>query len=148
MKVLLQDRALLRISGSDSEVFLQNQFSNDVSKIGSSIAQINAYCQHQGKIIGLFWVMRYEANFLLSFPINLLDKIKSRLQMFVIMSDVIIEDITESYSQIGLIDENQSNALRINDKLSILIEAKDNHHDLIINNNLNYHFLMKKRNYY
>ena len=51
------------------------------------------------------------------------------------MSDVIIEDISESYCQIGLIDENQSNALNINDKLSILIEARDNQHDLIINDN-------------
>ena len=135
MKYILNDRALLKISGSDSELFLQNQLSNDINKLDSSSIQLNAYCQHQGKIIGLFWVMRYKGSFLISFPKDLLEIIKSRLQMFVIMSDVIIEDISESYSQIGLIDENQSNALRINDKLSILIEAKDNHHDLIINNN-------------
>ena len=136
MKVLLRDRVLLRVSGTDSEAFLQNQLSNDISKINHSIAQINAYCQHQGKIIGILWVMRFETHFLLSFPMDLLDKIKSRLQMFIIMSDVIIDDISESYCQIGLIDENQSNALNINDKLSILIEARDNKHDLIMNDNL------------
>ena len=135
MKVLLQDRALLRISGSDSEVFLQNQFSNDVSKIGSSIAQINAYCQHQGKIIGLFWVMRYDANFLLSFPINLLDKIKSRLQMFVIMADVIIDDISENYYQFGFIDEKKPNSYSINERLSILIEARNTNAEITMNYN-------------
>jgi tRNA-modifying protein YgfZ len=135
MKVLLKERALLRISGSDCESFLQNQLSNDITKLDKSSVQVNAYCQHQGKIIGLFWVVCYENSFMISFPQDILEKVESRLKMFVIMSDVIIEDISESYSQIGLIDENQSNALRINDKLSILIEAKDNHYDSIMNNN-------------
>jgi tRNA-modifying protein YgfZ len=135
MKYLLSERALLRVSGSDSEIFLQNQLSNDINKLNNSSVQINAFCQHQGKIIGLFWVMRDESNFLLSFPKDLLQVIKSRLQIFVIMSDVNIEDISESYNQIGLIDEKKSNAFNINDKLSILIKARDNQHDLIINNN-------------
>ena len=122
MRVLLKNRALLKISGKDSEEFIQNQFSNDIEKLNHSSIQINAYCQHQGKIIGLFWVMRYEDNFLLSFPIDLADVIKSRLQIFVIMSDVIIDDISASYSQIGLIDEKHSNAYSINDRLSLIID--------------------------
>ena len=122
MRVLLKNRALLKISGKDSGEFIQNQFSNDIEKLNHSSIQINAYCQHQGKIIGLFWVMRYEDNFLLSFPIDLADVIKSRLQIFVIMSDVIIDDISASYSQIGLIDEKQSNAYSINDSLSLIID--------------------------
>jgi tRNA-modifying protein YgfZ len=135
MRYLLTQRSLLKISGSDSQSFLQNQLSNDISKLEHSKVQLNAYCQHQGKVISLFWVMRHDNSFLISLPEDLCSAIKSRLQMFVIMSDVIIEDITDSYSQIGLIDENQSNAFNINDKLSILIKAQDNHHDLIMNDN-------------
>ena len=122
MRILLKNRALLKISGKDSEEFIQNQFSNDIEKLNHSSIQINAYCQHQGKIIGLFWVMRYEDNFLLSFPLDLADVIKSRLQIFIIMSDVIIDDISASYSQIGLIDEKHSNAYSINDSLSLIID--------------------------
>ena len=136
MKTLLSDRALLKVSGSDSESFLQNQLSNDITQLDSSKIQLNAYCQHQGKIIGLFWVMRYEGSFLLSFPKDLIEVIKSRLQMFVIMSDVIIEDISESYDQIGLIDKKQPNTHSINAKLSISIEAKDIKSD--INKSLDY----------
>ena len=135
MKILLRHLALLEVSGSDAETFLQNQFTNDITNLIDSRVQINAYCQHQGKIIGLFWVVWYENSFVISFPKDILEKVKSRLKMFIIMSDVIIEDITESYSQIGLINENQSNAFNINDKLSILITARDNQHDLIINDN-------------
>jgi folate-binding Fe-S cluster repair protein YgfZ len=99
MKIILTDRALLKISGADSELFLQNQLSNDIKRLGNSSAQLNAYCQHQGKIIALFWVIRYEGSFILSLPVDLLDKIKSRLQMFVIMSDVVIQDVTEDFCQ-------------------------------------------------
>ena len=123
MKVFLKDRALLRISGSDSEIFLQNQFSNDIAKLELNRIQLNAYCQHQGKIIALFWVMRSHESFIMSFPDDLLDKIKTRLQMFIIMSDVIIEDISKDYLQIGLINEDNPNAFVINENLSILIQS-------------------------
>ena len=110
MKILLKNRSLLKISGSDSESFLQNQFSNDITKLDNSTIQLNAYCQHQGKIIGLFWVMKYDDFFLLSFPDDLITKVTPRLQMFILMSDVLIEDISSQYNQIGLLNENNSNA--------------------------------------
>jgi tRNA-modifying protein YgfZ len=122
MRAYLKNRSLLNISGNDSESFLQAQLSNDISKLGSSKIQINAYCQHQGKIIGLFWVMRYQNGFLISFPNELLEKIQSRLQMFVLMSDVIIEDVSSLFSQIGLINESSPSEFRINNNLALLIE--------------------------
>lgn len=124
MRFYLKNRSLLNVSGSDSESFLQGQLSNDISKLGKSEIQINAYCQHQGKIIGLFWVMRYQNGFLISFPDELLEKIKSRLEMFVIMADVVIEDLTNHLFQIGLIDEQQSDAYILNTNLSIEISDK------------------------
>ena len=123
MQIKINNRALLKISGNDSESFLQNQLSNDISKLEGNSVQINAYCQHQGKVISLFWVMRYKDFFLLSFPSDLLDKIIARLQMFIIMSDVSIEDISNQYSQIGLINENDSSAYSINENLSLLIAS-------------------------
>jgi folate-binding protein YgfZ len=89
--------------------------------LGDSEIQINAYCQHQGKILGLFWVMRYQDGFLMSFPIDLLEKIKSRLEIFVIMSDVVIEDLSNHLFQIGLINEKKSDVYILNNKLSIEI---------------------------
>jgi len=120
----LTNRALIKISGVDAEEFLQNQFSNDISKLDYSHVQINAFCQHQGKIITLFWVMRTDNSFLLSFPADLFEKVISRLQMFVIMSDVLIEDVTEDFSQIGLINEDISEGYLIYERLSLLITSK------------------------
>ena len=85
MRISLKNRSLLKISGKDSEEFIQNQFTNDIGKLDNTKVQINAYCQHQGKIIALFWVIRMDESFLLSFPNDLLEKIESRLKIFVIM---------------------------------------------------------------
>jgi len=127
MKILLKNRSLLKISGKDAEEFIQNQFTNDIGKLDNKKVQINAYCQHQGKIIALFWVIRMDESFLLSFPIDLLERIESRLKMFVIMSDVVIENVSGLFSQIGLINESSQNEFRINDNLALLIEDSINH---------------------
>jgi len=132
MFVHLKNRALLRISGSDAETFLQGQLSNDINNLGNSSVQMNAYCQHQGKILALFWVIKNEDSFFLSFPSDLLEAIKPRLQMFIIMSDVVIEDITNEYTQVGSIDEAHQKALVINDKLSLIIADKDDISELSI----------------
>jgi len=128
MFVHLKNRALLRVSGADAETFLQGQLSNDISKLDASSVQLNAYCQHQGKILALFWVAKYEDSFFLSFPADLLEAIKPRLQMFVIMSDVVIEDVTKDYIQVGSIGETHQKALAINDKLSLIIADKQDIH--------------------
>ena len=124
MFVHLENRALLKIAGPDAEAFLQGQLSNDIKKLDSSSVQLNAYCQHQGKILALFWVTKNEDSFFLSFPLDLLEAIKSRLQMFVIMSDVVIEDVTKEYGQVGSIDEAHQKSFVINDKLSLIITNK------------------------
>ena len=134
MKCILRNRALVSISGADAEEFLQNQFSNDISKLDDSSVQFNAYCQHQGKIVALFWVMRSDENFLISFPIDLLDTVISRLQMFVIMSAVIIKDVTNNFIQVGLINEIDNNGYLINERMSLSVESKRNDIEVPSNN--------------
>ena len=126
MLIHLNNRALLKITGSESESFLQSQLSNDISKLDNSSVQLNAYCQHQGKILALFWVMRSGNDFLISFPLDLLDSIKDRLQMFVLMSDVIITDMTKQYLQIGAINKSQKDSFTINEQLSLMLADPKN----------------------
>ena len=126
MIIHLNNRALLKLSGSENEAFLQAQLSNDISKLDNSSVQLNAYCQHQGKILALFWVIRAGDDFLLSFPLDLLDSIKARLQMFVLMADVKITDVTEQYLQIGVIGKFQKDSLTINEQLSLILADPKN----------------------
>ena len=117
----LNNRTLLRLSGTDAKGFLQAQLSNDISKLNEGDVQLSAYCQHQGKILALFWVMRDGDDFLLSFPKDLAEAILPRLKMFVLMSDVAIEDIGNEYVQIGHIDSAKDGAYLINSRLSVEI---------------------------
>ena len=126
MLIHLNNRALLKFSGSENEAFLQAQLSNDISKLNEESVQINAYCQHQGKILALFWVIRAGDEFLLSFPLDLLDSIKARLQMFVLMADVKITDVTEQYLQMGLIGKSQKDSFTINEQLSLKLADPKN----------------------
>jgi tRNA-modifying protein YgfZ len=129
----IEDRALLKISGSDAEAFLQAQFSNDITKLDRKNIQLDAYCQHQGKILALFWVMRYDDYFFLSCPFELVSDIKNRLQMFVIMSDVKIENYSSKFCQIGSINEICSDSFRINAKLSLIVTIPSNLNDFKFN---------------
>ena len=135
MYIQIQDRALFKVSGGDAESFLQAQLTNDITLLENNSVQLNAYCQHQGKVISLFWVMRAKEGFLLSFPMDLAEKTISRLQMFIIISDVLIEDISDSYSQIGLINEIIPDSYAINEGLSLLITSHVDY-DIEINPNI------------
>jgi len=126
MAFQLTNRALLKLSGVDAENFLQAQLSNDITKLDDNRVQLSAYCQHQGKILALFWLMRDGDDYLLSFPMDLADTLLPRLKMFVLMSDVVIEDVTNEYVQIGYIDGSIDGAYFINQCLSVkIVLSKD-----------------------
>jgi len=130
--MILLDRGLIKITGSDALVFLQSQLTNNIKKIEPGRVQINAYCQHQGKIIALLWVFKKDENFYLSLPKDLTDKVISRLNIFKMMSDIQIEDMSELINQYGLLNE-KSPSYKIDDNLSIFITRE------IIENSISSH---------
>ena len=129
----LRERSLLKVSGPDSEDFLQSQFSNDIKQIKEKHVQINAYCQHQGKIIAIIWVFKKEDNFYLSFPSDLKEIMLSKLNMFKLMSRVEIEDYSVKINQFGLVGEYRENCLKMTDNLSLITtkgHISNSNHDL------------------
>ena len=98
----LKNRTLIRLSGKDVQPFLQGQFSNDINALEEGVVQINAYCQHQGKIIALVWVMKKDEDFYVSFPADLEEVVAKRLNMFKMMSDVTITNVTTEIFQLGI----------------------------------------------
>ena len=120
----LNNRSLIKVSGKDAEVFLQSQFTNDVKKIQEGQVQINAYCQHQGKVIAILWVFKKSDNYYLSMPNELKDLILSKLNMFKLMSEVQIEDFSKIIYQYGFIHEDNERSFKINKNLSIFTTRK------------------------
>ena len=126
MIIQLINRTLLKLSGSDAQTFLQNQLSNDIDALEEGEVQLNAYCQHQGKIIALLWVMKRDDDFYLSFPSDLAEIITKRLTMFKMMSAVEITDVSTDIVQLGVIDEGFDGAFKLNDQQSVaLVENVD-----------------------
>jgi folate-binding protein YgfZ len=126
MILQLSDRALLKLSGGDTQTFLQGQLSNDIDGLEEGIVQLNAYCQHQGKIIALLWVMKIGGDFYLSFPDDLKAIIVQKLTMFKMMSDVVIKDMSDELIQLGVVDESFDGAFKLNDQQSVaLVENVD-----------------------
>ncbi len=117
----LTNRTLLKLSGKDVQSFLQGQFSNDINALEENIVQLNTYCQHQGKIIALIWVIRQTDSFYLSFPADLTAIVTQKLTMFKMMSDVQITNLTDEIIQLGVIDEEFPAAFKLNAQQSIAL---------------------------
>ena len=117
----LTNRTLLKLTGSDVQSFLQGQFSNDINALKDGVVQLNAYCQHQGKIMALIWVMKRVDEYYLSFPQTLSAEIVKKLTMFKMMSDVTIKDITNELLQFGVVDEVLDGVFVINEQQSIVL---------------------------
>jgi folate-binding protein YgfZ len=122
----LNNRTLLKLSGSDTQSFLQGQLSNYIDALEEGVVQLNAYCQHQGKIIALLWVMKRDDDFYLSFPSDLKAIVVQKLTMFKMMSAVDIVDMSDELIQLGVVDEGFDNAFKLNDQQSVaLVENVD-----------------------
>ena len=124
MKVNLSDRGLIKVHGKDVHNFLQSQFSNDISKIVSWRVQVNAYCQHQGKIIALVWVFKDDDAYYLSVPRDLVEILLLKLNLFKLSAEVYFEDISLKINQYGLINESDSQPYVLSDNLSLLLSQK------------------------
>ena len=89
----------LKISGRDAQSFLQGQLSNDIDKIADGQWQLNAYCQHQGRIIALMWVQKQGDDFYLDFAPDLQEVVHNRLKMFALNADVVFSEIINTKTE-------------------------------------------------
>lgn len=94
--------ALLAISGNDRHAFLHGQFINDLNLIEKPAAQLSAWCNPKGQLITNFLVINTGTSYLLMFKQELKAYVQQRLGMFIMRSDVTIDDISGSSPLLGL----------------------------------------------
>ncbi len=90
---MIKRTPILKVSGKDAQSFLQGQLSNDINKIVDEQWQLNAYCQHQGRIIALMWVQKQNDDFYLDFALDLKTVVQNRLQMFALNAEVVFSEV-------------------------------------------------------
>lgn len=99
----LSHLALLEVGGEESASFLQNQLTNDIAALKIGDSQLDGWCTPKGRMLALFLVVRTdESKFLLQFPIELLEMVKKRMQMFIMRSKVTLTNLSNSLICIGV----------------------------------------------
>lgn len=108
----LSHRALVWASGDDSSTFLQGQLSNDLRQVSASHHQLSSYCSPKGRMLALFRLFQRDNAYYLSLPRELIEPTLKRLQMFVLMSRVTLEDASDSLVHFGLSGANAEQLLK------------------------------------
>lgn len=103
---------LLRVTGDDAQSFLHNQFTNDVRQVTADHSQLSGYCTAKGRMLSVFRLFRRDDAYLLRMPLEILEPFAKKLRMFVLMSKVNIEDVSEELVRFGISGPNAEITLR------------------------------------
>jgi len=114
----LTQLACVEVKGDDAQNFLHNQLSNDIRQLDHQTAQLAAYCSAQGRVITLFWIFKQHSSYFLLMPRDRVEATVKRLRMFVLMSKVEINDVSDDWHCLGIFGAHSAEALR-----SLSVEA-------------------------
>jgi len=101
-----QPAALLQVTGSDASTFLQGQFTQDMRLVAPGKAAYGLFLDQKGRVIAdafivgdrteplSYWIFSYGSP---------ADRIRERLDAYIIADDVAIEDRTAQWSAISLL---------------------------------------------
>jgi len=99
-KSRLNDFSFIKISGSEASKFLQGQLTINVETLNDH-AKLAAHCNSQGRIISLFYILKWAESFLICLPPDNLDIAISALKKYAVFFKVQIEDISAQLKCIG-----------------------------------------------
>ncbi|HSH41364.1 MAG TPA: hypothetical protein VK973_04490, partial [Arenicellales bacterium] len=88
--------------GKDVQSFLQGQFSNDINNVSASRSQLSSYCTPKGRMLANFRVFGRDDGVYIALPTALSEPFLRRLRMFVLMADVVLEDVSENFIHLGV----------------------------------------------
>lgn len=87
----LNHLSVYAVSGEDRELFLHGQLTNDVKKLETNSWLLAGYCTPKGRLIATIYIYKAPDRLLLVLPTDIAEKTIQRLRMFVMRSDVQIE---------------------------------------------------------
>ena len=96
---------ILSINGKDAAKLLQGQITCNVNDITETKSCLGALCNPKGRVLSTFLLIKTPDAFLMILPIDLLDSIQKKLRMYILRSDVTIDNATESLCLLGLKDQ-------------------------------------------
>ncbi|MEZ5448943.1 MAG: folate-binding protein [Thiolinea sp.] len=97
----LSHRGLISASGTDAQAFLQGQLSNDIQQVTGQRAQLSSYSSPKGRAYSTFQIVQRNGTYYLSLSSDVLETVLKRLRMFVMRSQVSLEDARDSLVRFG-----------------------------------------------
>jgi folate-binding protein YgfZ len=115
----LAHTGLIRFSGDDAKTFLQSQLTQDVNLITTAQAQLAAYCDPQGHVLGLGVLFLYKDAYYWQVARDTLPALLKRFKMFILRSKVDCEDFSDLLPRFGYagIHAAQDIVVLLNEKL-------------------------------
>lgn len=93
---------LISVHGKDAETFLQGQLTNDVSKVDCAHSQLTGLCNPKGRLLASFRLFRHGDSYYLCLPASMIEDVLKRLRMFVLRSEVTLEDAGDTFVHLGI----------------------------------------------
>jgi tRNA-modifying protein YgfZ len=98
--------ALLEVTGSDAHTFLHNQLTCDLKLLDTYGWLFSAWCLPNGRVISTFIIFKHNNSYFMILPGMMKEKIIKRLVMYILHSDVKINDVSDDYTLLGIMDDN------------------------------------------
>ena len=94
---ILNDRAILYISGEDAKEFLQNLISNDINKINDEISCFTSLLTPQGKFLYEFIIVKHKSGYLIDCEKTQADGLFKQLKLYKLRSKVDILNLSNEF---------------------------------------------------
>ena len=95
-KYPLLNTTLVATTGKDVEWFLQSQVTCDVSKIEENKTLLTSWCSPNGRVKHLLNIIKVKGVIYLAIHSDLAEKFLSQIRIYVLNSDVVFKDVSES----------------------------------------------------
>jgi len=99
---ILDNRALIAVTGADHSDFLQGLISNDIKKVTAGTVIFAALLTPQGKFLFDFFVMPYENGVLIDCDASVLQPLMKKLRIYKLRSDVTLTDVSNDLSVVAI----------------------------------------------
>ena len=96
LKYPLLNNTIISANGRDVEQFLQSQVTCDMTKIEEDEMFLTSWCAPNGRVKHLLNIIKSKATLYLAIPNDLVEKFLSQIRIYVLNSDVIFKDVSDS----------------------------------------------------
>ncbi|MGD2073859.1 MAG: folate-binding protein YgfZ [Gammaproteobacteria bacterium] len=108
----LSHYGLISVHGDDAQAFLQGQLTNDVTGVDEAHSQLSGYCNAKGRLLATFRLFRRGDSHYLCLPTEMVEGLIGQLRMFVLRSQVTLEDADDTFVHLGVSGSASEEELR------------------------------------